>query len=184
MRITNPKIYQSGWLTAAIALRSAPWLSSNCTILRTVSPGWRVRNEVAAMCNGVASSYWAMSFQKLPGFKRTLAAEFTSALLSTRYSITDIWPYHTANIKGVHLDWPMQRSIHVWFYINAMTSLTLSFASISAPFSNRYLTTGKRPDLAACNNGVVRVWYICIYVHVWHMSMGGFSLQPHSLPPY
>ena len=49
----------------------------------------------------------------------------------------------------------------MWFHIDDMTSLTiLSFASKSAPFSNRYSTTGKWQFFAAIINRVQPPWYI------------------------
>ena len=69
-----------------------------------------------------------------------------------------------------------------------MTSLTLAFASISAPFSTRYSTIGKWPFSAAYINGVYPNWYIHAHVHRFMCDIWVDSHRWHRLlyllPPY
>ena len=69
-----------------------------------------------------------------------------------------------------------------------MTSITLFFASIWAPLSNRYSTTGRWPWSAAWLNGVFSLWYIshiiysCV-TYVWfHIKL--WHHLHYSLPVY
>ena len=139
--------------TRYLTIRKRPCIAA---IINGVYPFWYIHTQIYACVTYV----W---FHINDRTSLTLPFASISAPFSARHSTTGKWSFIAAHINGVYPSWSIHRHIYsyltyVWLHINDMTSLTLSFASTSAPFSTRYSTIGKLSFLAAQSNGVYPSW--------------------------